>query len=624
MERRLTTIIAADIAGFSRLVGADEEGTLAAQRAHRTELVDPLIAEHGGRIANTAGDSLLVEFPSAVEAVRCAVEAQAGMSQRNADMTEDRRILYRIGINTGDVVAEGDDLLGDGVNIAARLEALAPPGGIIISRPVRDYIADRLDLVLADLGEVEVKNIARPVRAFQVLRDGEEAIRPTAKGRRRRLPVIAAAAAGFAAIAALGAWSVGPTDFWSAGSEKMQIASDSRPSLAVLAFDNLTGDPEQEHISDGFSEDIITALARVPGLVVMARNSSFVYKGKPVDVEQVGRELGVRHVLEGSVQQSGDTIRITAQLIDASNGHHVWSKNYDRPASDVFAVRDEIIREIIAELNIQLVDGEAYWARGETIKSLEAWQIAHKAHEFYERANGPDNQIALKMMERVLELEPESPQAHAWLSWRHAMNARMSWTDDPKASLAEAVRLAEAAIAIDPESPGGNGALAFTRLVDGRVKDAVALGEKVVDLVPGDAGALFLLAFYYQKDMQAERSIKMYREAIRRNPKANMFVYENFGEALVIAGRYEEAISMYKTAFDHGAAGAIAAECRIGLAISYNALGERENATEQIALLIEHHPKFTLTFLRGFALYSDPDYTARWLATLEQLGLPEG
>lgn len=304
MERRLTTIVAADIAGFSRLIGLDEEATLTAQRAHLSELVDPLLEKHGGRIANTAGDSLLIEFPSAVEAVRCCIVLQEGMAKRNAEIPDEHRILYRVGINVGDVVDRDGDLLGDGVNIAARLEALAPPGGIVVGRGVRDQVRDRLELNLIDLGKVEVKNISRPVHAFQVLREGEAALPLAEPAPQRRVWMIAAALL-MVVLAGAGYWYIQRPEFRPADPAKMAYALTDEPAIAVLAFDNLTGDSEQEHVSDGLSEDIITALARMKGLLVMARNSSFAYKGKAVDVRQIAEELSVRYVMEGSLQSNG-------------------------------------------------------------------------------------------------------------------------------------------------------------------------------------------------------------------------------------------------------------------------------------------------------------------------------
>lgn len=613
MERRLTTIVAADIAGFSRLIAADEEGTLAAQRAHRTELIDPMLVEHGGRIANTAGDSYLIEFPSAVEAVRCSVAVQEAMAARNADVPEDRRILYRIGINVGDVVAEGEDLLGDGVNIAARLEALAPPGGILISRAARDQVRDRLGAEMADLGEVEVKNIPRPIRVFQVVREGEAAARITTP--RRRWPALAAVAAVLLALVAGGAW------WWF---DQPVRNPNEKPSIAVLAFDNLSGDPKQEFLSDGLTEDIIGTLARIPDLLVIARNSSFVYKGKPVKVQQVGKELGVQYVLEGSMQMSGDKLRVTAQLIDTRSGHHVWSKKYDRQRADIFAVRDEITRQIVNELGIKIAWGDEFWNRGTTVKNLEAWLLAVESVWLMNKNQRDAHLKSTDLMRKAIQIEPDSAQLHAWLSWRYSRMVLLKWTDDLKAAQDKARHHAERATALDPKIPDGHGALSSVYFNMGDMDAALKHGQVALDLVPNDPGFAGMLAILYQKKMMPEKAIPLFESAIRANPFAPDWVSENLGESLVMAGKYKRAIEVYEKIMKEGRIkGFFLAECHLGLAIAYDGVGRETEARAQIKLATKVFPKFTVSFLRHFQKYANEDYKTRWLATLKRLGLPE-
>ncbi len=617
MKRRLTTIVAADIAGFSRLVGLDEEGILSAQRAHRAELVDPLIIRHGGRIANTAGDSLLIEFPSAVEAMRCMVAMQAGMAERNADTPEDRQILYRIGINVGDVIPDGDDLLGDGVNIAARLEALAPPGGIVVSRTVRDQIRDRDVVDLTDLGEVEVKNIARPVRAFRVLAEGEVAVAPPKP--RRRWPVIAAATV---VLLAGGAWWwTERPEFTPADSAKMQHALD-KPSIAVLAFDNLTGDPEQENVSDGISEDIISTLARLPGVVVISRNSSFSYKGKAADVRQIAEEMSVRYVVEGSLQSFGENVRITAQLIDAVSGHHVWSQKFDRPRAEFFTVRDEITFQIIQELNAKLVEGSSYNSNSISLKTLEAWLLARKAVSHDRLWNKADNQIGLDLLHRILKIEPDSVWANSRVSTLTARQIQYGWTDDREAAFRKATAYAEKAIALDPTAPDGYDAMAYLRFNQGRIEEAIELEEKALDLAPGDSDLLTVLALFYQKDGQPDRAIELFKRATRSDRLAAVWAWENYGESLIMAGRYEEAVPIYFEALK-SAKGFFVTEIHLGLAIAYDALGQDDKAQAAIRAAIESYPRLTVPYLRNFQRYKDQDYKDRWLAKLKRLGVPE-
>jgi adenylate cyclase len=367
IERRLTAILAADVVGYSRLMGADEEGIPAALKAIRRELVDPRILEHRGRIVKTTGDGLLVEFASVVDAVRCAVEIQQAMPARNTGLGANNRIELRIGINLGDVIVEGDDLYGDGVNIAARIEALADAGGVFVSNTVHDHVRDRLPFVFADLGEQQVKNIARPVRVYGV-RDAA-AKSPTATSPPLPLP--------------------------------------DKPSIAVLPFANMSGDPEQEYFADGMVEEIITALSRIRWLFVIARNSSFTYKGQAVDVKQVGRELGVRYVLEGSVRKGGNRVRITAQLIDALTGTHLWADRFDGSLEDVFELQDQVAISVAGVIEPTLRQTEIERARRKRPDSLDAYDFYLRALPYAFAAMPEDADKALPLLDKAIELEPD-------------------------------------------------------------------------------------------------------------------------------------------------------------------------------------------------------------------------
>jgi adenylate cyclase len=366
LERRLAAILAADVAGYSRLMGADEEGTLERLKALRRELLDPKIAEHHGRIVKTTGDGLLVEFASVVDAVRCAVAVQQAMPQRNADVATDSRIELRIGINLGDVIVEGDDLYGDGVNIAARIEALADPGGVLISSTVHDHVRDRLPFIFEDLGEQQVKNIARPVRVYR-FRDIGTAVKSTAA---ETLPL------------------------------------PDKPSVAVLPLANMSSDPEQEYFADGIAEDIITALSRYPSLFVIARNSTFTYKGRAVDVKQVGRELGVRYVLEGSLRQGNNRIRVTAQLVEAATGTHVWADRYDRDLADIFAMQDEITEAVTVAIAPAIAEAEQQRAMRKPPESLDAWAAYQRGLWHLRKASAEDNALAERFFQQAIDLDP--------------------------------------------------------------------------------------------------------------------------------------------------------------------------------------------------------------------------
>ena len=352
VDRRLAAIFAGDIAGYGRLMGADEEGTLRQLKAHRKELVDPKVTEHRGRIVKTTGDGMLVEFVSVVDAVRCAVDIQRGMAERNAGVPTDKRIEFRVGINVGDIIGDDNDIYGDGVNVAARLEALAEPGGILISRNVHDQVRDKLRFGFEDMGEHTVKNIARPIGVHRIL---------LAEG-----------------VASTRIKSAAPA-------AKTELSTSNRPSIAVLPFANMSGDQEQDYFADGISEDIITGLSKLRWFFVIARNSSFTYKGAAVDVKRVARELGVRYVLEGSVRKGGNRVRITTQLIDAATSNHIWAERYDGDLTDVFALQDEITRKVVAAIEPRLLEAEGIRSQGRSPEDIDAWDMVIHANSLFWR-----------------------------------------------------------------------------------------------------------------------------------------------------------------------------------------------------------------------------------------------
>jgi adenylate cyclase len=376
VERRLTAIFAGDVAGYSRLMGADEEGTLSRLNAHRREFLEPKIAEHRGRIVKRTGDGILIEFASAVDAARCAVEIQHGMIERNAPEPQDKRIEFRIGIHVGDIIIEDGDMFGDGVNIAARLEGIAQPGGICISDDAYRQVRGKLDANFQDAGEQELKNIALPVRIYHLLPGG-------------------------------------------GAMETPALALPDKPSIAVLPFQNMSGDSEQEYFADGMVEDIITGLSRIKWLFVIARNSTFTYKGRAIDVKQVGRELGVRYVLEGSVRKAADRVRITGQLIDAATGAHVWAQRFDRRLEDIFALQDEITLNVVGAIEPSLRDAEIERAKRKRPDSLDAYDLVLRAIPHVYLAMPEEAAKALPLLERALVQDPSYAGAHGWLTWCH-------------------------------------------------------------------------------------------------------------------------------------------------------------------------------------------------------------
>ena len=401
-SRKIAAILAADVVGFSRLTGADEDRTLARLRALRSELIDPTIAVHNGRVFKRTGDGALVEFRSVVDAVRCAIEVQNAMVERNAGVAPDRRIEFRIGIHLGDVVEESDgDLMGDGVNIAARLEGVAKPGAICLSEQAYWQVKARLDIAVSDLGATQLKNIAEPVRAYSLQVGLPAEARPAA-------PAV-------------------PT---TAERPAERPALPDKPSIAVLPFQNMSGDAEQEYFCDGLVEDIITTLSKLAGLRVIARNSSFVYKGRSVDVREAAKQLGVRYVLEGSVRRSGARIRITAQLIDATDGSHLWAERYDRAVDDIFAIQDEITLVLATEMQVKLTDGEQARMRYTTTNNVEAWTHWAKGMSHYRQPPTKDNREAAQLCwEKALALDPNSAPLNAMLGFMHCLDARFGWKD---------------------------------------------------------------------------------------------------------------------------------------------------------------------------------------------------
>jgi adenylate cyclase len=412
--RRLTAILAADVAGYWRLMGADEEGTHERLKAHFRELVDPKIAEHRGRIVKNTGDGFLAEFPSVVDAVRCAVEVQRGMADRNAETVEDKRITFRVGINLGDVIAEPDDIYGDGVNVAARLEALAEPEGICISRVVRDQIRDKLPYAFEDMGEQQIKNIARPVRVYRV--------------------------------------ATGPVS--AATKETPALALPDKPSIAVMPFANLSGDPEQDYFADGMVEEIITALSRIRWLFVIASNSSFTYKGQAIDVRQVGRELGVRYVLKGSVRKAGDRVRITAQLIDALTGTHLWADRFDGSLEDVFDLQDQVASSVAGVIEPTLQAAETARSAGRPTSDLAAYDLYLRAIATFFPITKERIVEALGLLEQAIALDQIYGPALSWAAMCQLLLITNGWSEEPETSRRKASDLARRALEIAHNDPG--------------------------------------------------------------------------------------------------------------------------------------------------------------------------
>ena len=552
-ERRLTTILAADVVGYSRLMAADEAGTLDALKAHRRELIEPKTAEYNGRVVKLMGDGTLMEFASVVDAVTFAVEVQRAVAERNEGVPEDKCIAYRIGINIGDVIIEGDDIYGDGVNVAARLEALAEPGGICVARNVHNQVKGKVDLVFRDLGEQHVKNIPEPVQVFQVVLDetAPASASPPVTGTRRRLPAIAAGLTlSLLAIAAMAWWASQEPQIEPASEANMAFPLPDKPSIAVLPFNNMSEDRSQDYFADGMTEDLITDLSKISGLFVIARNSSFSYKGRQVKIRQVAEELGVRYVLEGSVRRAGDEVRINAQLIDATTGGHLWAERYDGTLEDVFDLQDRVTEQIVAALAVSLTGAErAEQARHET-ENAAAHDAYLQGWAHYKLGTPEDLAEALPFLEEAVQLDPDYAQAHAALASLYWDVFKNDWAFDlgMPSTRAESRANEHLEKALDKPTPLAHVLQARMFAAWSFFDDAVVEAEMAVALDENDASALAGLAnALVQADRPAE-GLDTIEQALRLDPHHPPNYLITLGAAQFGLERYEEAAAAFERA----------------------------------------------------------------------------
>ncbi|MDX8495209.1 adenylate/guanylate cyclase domain-containing protein [Mesorhizobium sp. VK22B] len=569
-NRKLVAILAADVVGYSRLAGADEDRTLARLRALRSDLIDPTIAVHHGRVIKRTGDGALVEFRSVVDAVRCAVEVQNGMVERNAGVPQDRRIEFRIGIHLGDVVEESDgDLMGDGVNIASRLEGVAAPGAICLSEDAYRQVKARLDLSVSDLGSTQLKNIAEPIRIYSLQ-----------------------VGAGTKAAATL-----------ETATSRPATAAPPKLSIAVLPFANMSGDAEQDYFADGISEDIITALSKLSQLFVIARNSSFTFKGQNVHVQEVGTKLGVRHVLEGSVRKSGNRVRITAQLIDATSGGHLWAERFDRDLTDIFAVQDDVTQQIVGALALNLTEGDRQRLAPEHPRNIEAYDCFLRGRELWYRLTKETNVAARDLLQRAIEQDPEFASAHAFLALTHGLDYLNRWSASPPESMAQAEEVATRAVTLDDSDPWAHWALAIVKLYTRRHDGAINEAERAIVLNPNFAEGHVILgeALYYSG--RSEEALESFGRAKTLNPYFPDVLLHFQALASFQLGRYEEAVDLLMQRL---ARNAVTDVSRALLAASYGHLGRFAEARAAWQEVLRVNPDYSLDYRRKVLPYKNP------------------
>jgi adenylate cyclase len=578
MERRLAAILAADIAGYSRLMGADEERTHAQIKDLRKTLIDPLISEYRGHLVKTTGDGALVEFASALDAVRCSIAIQRAVKQRNVDIPEEHRIIFRMGINIGDIMFDEGDIYGDGVNVAVRLESAAKPGAICLSDNVYQQTKGKVALDVVALGEQQFKNIAQPIRVYAVYVDGEpQSIHPS------------------------------PT------------LLPSKPSIAVLPFNNMSADPEQDYFADGIVEDIITALSKFRWLFVIARNSSFVYKGRAIDVKQVGRELGVRYVLEGSVRRAGNRLRVSVQLVDTISGVHHWAERYDRDLTDIFVLQDEITRSVAAAIEPQMLLAEGVRSLSHSPDDLDAWELVAKAFAHFWRVTREDNEIAIAMLTDSVTRYPNYAPSHSLLAVSYVLACHMGWLSHEKA-LSTGWRHAQRALELDENDAWVHIALGYLELIGRRTERALSAFRRAAELNPNSAmGHAFLgraLAFAgYDQE-----AIAHCEEAARlspNDPQAALFLGP-IGIAHYLAGRFNQAIDSLTQSgsLRPGEFGIQRLLCA-----SLAQAGRLEEARALLKTIKERQPYISIEWIKKNVPYQTPDLMERFLDGIRKAGL---
>ena len=619
-KRRLTAILSADAVEYSRLMGDDEEATIRTITEYR-KIITEQVKQNDGRVVDSPGDNVFAEFASVVDALKCAVQTQSKITERNDNLPENREMKFRIGVNLGDIAEDGDRIYGDGVNVAARIESLAEPGGICISRTAYDQVKNKLELGYEYLGEHSVKNITEPVRVYKILTEPEAVGKVIGEKRKTRRGIALA----IALILLIGAG--GLTGWYlyiqqskriePASIEKMAYPLPDKPSIAVLPFVNMSDDPKQEYFSDGITENIITDLSKISAFFVISRSSTFAFKGKPVKIKQVAEELGVRYVLEGSVQKGSDKVRINAQLVDAITGHHLWAERYDRDLKDIFAVQDEITQKIVRTLRVEVTEVELERIGRIPTENLNAYESFYRGLEYYRRSSKSSNTQARQMFEKAIELDPRFSVAYVFLGHTYRREWLYRWSQDPQ-TMERAFELAQKAIELNDSSIYAYELLGYIYLLkDRQHEQAIAVADKVIALDPNYAGGYGLLAEILSFAGRPEEVIGLMEKAMRLNPRYPAIYLFWLGNAHYQMGRYDEAIAALNSAVirkpNH-------LPTHLFLAASYVELGQKEEAQAEVAEILRISPDYR-SGSKSWAPWKDQTVPKRIRAALRKAGL---
>jgi adenylate cyclase len=635
VKRKLTAILSADVKGYTRLIAKDEAGTLQTLNTYKEAMVG-LIQHHHGRVVDAPGDNLLAEFASVVDAVQCAVEIQKELRARNDKLPIHRKMEFRIGINLGDVVEEEDKIFGDGVNIAARMQSLADGGSICISGTVYEHIKNKLTLRYEYLGKQRIKNIVGPVKVYRVMIEPETLVSVVSRWKRAGVNYWKRIHPAFKILVALVAagnalWQLYPRSISRpvevtpkdkmievASREKMAFPLPDKPSIAVLPFVNMSGDKEQEYFSDGITEEIITALSKVPDLFVISRQSTFTYKGKAVKVKQVSEELGVRYVLEGSVRKESDKVRITAQLIDALSGHHLWAERYDRDLKNIFALQDEITMKIITALQVKLTAGElaTLWAKG--TKNLEAYLKYMEAFANYSRQTKEGNALAKKLAEEVIALDPNYPRGYILLAQTHLWDILLGTTESHDQSMAKATELGKKALALDDSETSAHGMLGAIYVMSRQYDKAIAQVERTISLNPNSWDGFIRYGFILLNSGRPEEAIPVFKNARRLNPSPSQFYFLHIATAYRLTGRYEEAIETAKEGLRYVPNNV---NIYLQLTATYSMMGREEDARTAATEVMKINPKFSLVWYAKTLYFKNKSDVDKTLEALRKAGL---